>query len=191
MPPKVEITKDKVLEAAFDMVREQGLDVLTARNIAHRLQCSTQPIYSACGNMDELKEELFDRAVDFAIDTMKTYKNEQNSPAMNLILGCLIFSHQEKHLFRALYLSDYRAVYLSNNKDRLNEEIYAAFLQIDHRLQEIEETRARSVYLKIMTYWLGIGTKINTNTSELDLDEATNMLEEMYKLLSVKEGLVR
>ncbi|MCM3172399.1 TetR/AcrR family transcriptional regulator [Paenibacillus sp. MER 99-2] len=191
MPPKVEITKDKVLDAAFEMVREQGLDVLTARNIARRLHCSTQPIYSAYGNMDELKEELFDRAINFAIGTMKTYKNEQNSPAMNLILGCLIFSHQEKHLFRALYLSDYRAVYLSNHTDRLNEEIYVAFLQIDDRLQVIEETRARSMYLKIMTYWLGISTMINTNISELDLDEATRMLEEMYKLLSVKEGLMR
>ncbi|WP_145409312.1 TetR/AcrR family transcriptional regulator [Paenibacillus xylanexedens] len=191
MPPKVEITKDKVLDAAFEMVREQGFDVLTARNIARRLHCSTQPIYSAYGNMDELKEELFDRAINFAIDTMKTYKNEQNSPAMNLILGCLIFSHQEKHLFRALYLSDYRAVYLSNHTDRLNEEIYAAFLQIDDRLQVIEENRARAMYLKIMTYWLGISTMINTNTSELDLDEATMMLEELYKLLSVKEGLMR
>ncbi|CAG7642154.1 hypothetical protein PAESOLCIP111_04311 [Paenibacillus solanacearum] len=190
MPPKAEITKEKVLDAAFDVVREQGLDVLTARSIAKRLGCSTQPIYSVYGSMDKVKDDVFNNTVDFALASMKEYVNDKNALAMNLVLGCLLFARNERHLFRALYLSDYRGEYFKKHKDRLNEEIYAAFFQIDNRLTTIEESKIKKIFLKISTYWLGIGTLINTNTMELDINEATEMIEEMYKILTVKEGLV-
>lgn len=190
MPPKAEITKEKVLDAAFEMVREQGLEVLTARSIAQRLKCSTQPIYSAYGSMEELKDDVYSRAVDFAIAGMRQYEDDKNSPAMKLALGCLLFAHNEKQLFRTIYLSDYRSYYLTRYKDRLNEEMYAAFLQLDDRLRSISESNLQKMFLKIIAYWIGIGTMINTNTLELEIDLATEMLEEMYQTLSIKEGLV-
>lgn len=189
MPPKTEITKEKVLDAAFEMVREHGLDILTARNIANRLNCSTQPIYSAYGRMEEIKDDVFNQAVDFALAGMKQYVNDNNAQAMNLAIGCLMFARDEKQLFKALFLSDYRTEYLKKYNDRLNDELYTAFLQIDHRLSTIDESKTRKIFLKIMTYWLGIGTMINTNTLKLDISEATEMLEEMYKALTSKEGL--
>lgn len=190
MPPKAEMTKEKVLGAAFDILREQGLELLTARSIAQRLKCSTQPIYSIYGSMEEVKDDVFNRAVDFALANMKQYDNEKNAPAMNLAIGCLLFAHNEKCLFRALYLSDYRNHYLKRNKDKLNEEMYAAFLQIDNRLTTIEESKAEKMFLKIITYWLGIATMINTSMLELDINEATEMLEEMYQTLTRKEGFI-
>lgn len=190
MPPKAEISKKKVLDAAFEMVREQGLEVLTARSIAQRLKCSTQPIYSAYGSMEEVKDEVFTRAVDFALAAMKQYDNDKNAPAMNLAIGCLLFARNEKNLFRTLYLSDYRRNYLERNKDKFNEEMYAAFLQLDNRLNTIAKSKAEKIFLKLTTYWLGIGTMINTNTLELDINEATEMLEEMFQTLMIKEGFI-
>jgi len=172
------------------MVREHGLEVLTARSIAQRLKCSTQPIYSAYGNMEEVKDDVFNRAIDFALDSMKQYVNDKNEPAMNLAIGCLLFARNEEHLFRTLYLSDFRRHYLKRNKDKLNEELYVAFMQLDNRLRTIEESKVKKMFLKLTTYWLGIGTMINTTSLELDINEATEMLEEMYQTLTIKEGLI-
>lgn len=97
---------------------------------------------------------------------------------------------RKKGLFKALYLSDYRRQFLERNTDKLSEELFAAFLQIDNRLSKLEESKAKTVFFKLVTYWLGIGTRINTNTIDLDIDEATEMLEEMYKMLTRKEGLL-
>lgn len=190
MPPKAVITKEKVLDAAFEMVREQGLEVLTARSISQRLRCSTQPIYSVYESMEEVKDDVINRAADFALAGMKQYDNDKNASAMNLAIGCLLFARNEKHLFRALFLSDYRRDYLKKNNDKLKEEMYAAFLQIDNRLSTIEESKAEKLFFKIVAYWLGIGTMINTDTVELDINEATEMLEEMYRTLTIKEGLI-
>lgn len=190
MPPKAEISKEKVLDAAFEMVREQGLEVLSARSIAQRLKCSTQPIYSVYGNMEEVKDDVFNRATDFALAGMKQYDDDKNAPAMNLAIGCLLFAQNEKQLFRALYLSDYRRDYLKRNNDKLKEEMYAAFLQLDKRLTSIDKSKAEKMFFKLLTYWLGIGTMINTNTLEFDIDDATEMLEEMYQTLLMKEGKI-
>ncbi|MFC3749018.1 TetR/AcrR family transcriptional regulator [Paenibacillus sp. GCM10012306] len=189
MPPKAEITKEKVLEAAFEMVREQGLDVLTARSISQKLKCSTQPIYSVYGNMEELKDDVFNQVATFALTSMKQYDNNSNAPAMNFAIGCLLFAQNEKHLFRVLFLSDYGGDYFKRNKDRLQEEMYTAFLQIDNRLSMLEKSKIEKIFYKLSLYWLGIGTMINTNMSELDIHEATEMLEEMYTTLTIKEGL--
>jgi hypothetical protein len=172
------------------MVRKNGIDVLTARSIAQKLKCFTQPIYSMYGGMEEVKDDVFSRAVDFVLTSMKQYENEKNVPAMNLAIGCLLFARNEKHLFRALYLSDYSSHYLKRNKDKINDEMYAAFKQFDKRLSMITESRVQKMFLKLTVYWLGIGTMINTNTSELDIDEAIAMLGEMYQALTIKEGLI-
>lgn len=190
MPPKAVITKEKVLNAAFEIVRGQGVEALSARSIAQRLKCSTQPIYSMYASMEEVNDDVYNRAIDYALARMNQYRNEKNSAAMNLAIGCLLFAQEEKGLFRALYLSDYRRQFLVRNTDRLSESLFAAFLQIDNRLSVLEESKAKTIFFKLVTYWLGIGTSINTNTIELDINDATEMLEEMYKMLTRKEGLL-
>ena len=45
MPPRKRIFREDILKAAVDLVREQGTLALSVRNIAGKLNCSTQPIY--------------------------------------------------------------------------------------------------------------------------------------------------
>lgn len=44
--PKQRITKEMVVEAAFEIAREQGMEQVVVKSIAARLNCSVQPIYS-------------------------------------------------------------------------------------------------------------------------------------------------
>jgi len=55
MPAKKQISKEAILQAALEIVRECGLSAVNARNLAKKLQCSTQPIYLSFTGMDELK----------------------------------------------------------------------------------------------------------------------------------------
>ena len=45
MPPKPKVTKQQILEGAVALVREKGAGALTAKALAARLGCSTQPIF--------------------------------------------------------------------------------------------------------------------------------------------------
>ena len=50
MPPKPKFTKEDIVEAAFNIVREQGWEALTQRSIAQKLNASIGPIYSSLSN---------------------------------------------------------------------------------------------------------------------------------------------
>ena len=58
MPPKAKFTREDIVEAALCIVREKGIDALTARSLAEELGSSAQPIFTVFKNMEEVQVEL-------------------------------------------------------------------------------------------------------------------------------------
>ena len=56
MARKEQISKQMILDGAFDLVRTQGIEMLTARKLAAHISCSTQPIFRVYTNMEELSD---------------------------------------------------------------------------------------------------------------------------------------
>ena len=65
MPPKVKITRDMIIDAAFDIIRNEGSENLNARNIAARLNCSTQPVLYSFKTVDEIREAVYRKADEY------------------------------------------------------------------------------------------------------------------------------
>lgn len=68
--PKQKITKEMVVETAFQLAREGGMERVQVNPIAVRLGCSVQPIYSYCQNMDGLRRDVYARVRDFVHETL-------------------------------------------------------------------------------------------------------------------------
>jgi len=188
MPPKTDLTQEKIERAGFELIREQGFDSLTARGVAQRLQCSTQPIYSLYSNIEELKSRVYDKVIAFALSCMGAYQDSRNSPALNGAIGFLRFAKEEKQLFRTLYQSGYKK-YDTRSDFFIVEELCLASMRHSKRLSGIPQEQLRSIFLKLNIYMIGIGTLLSSNTLELDITEATDMIREMYEMLLGKEGL--
>ena len=58
MPPKAKFTKNEIVEAAMQIVREQGLEAVTSRELGKRLGSSACPIFTVFSNMEEVKSEI-------------------------------------------------------------------------------------------------------------------------------------
>ena len=65
--PKQRITKEMVVDAAFEIARKDGIEKATVKTIAEKLGCSVQPIYSYCKNMDGLKNDVAEKARTFIL----------------------------------------------------------------------------------------------------------------------------
>ena len=52
MPPKAKVTREDILSACVEIIRESGFDAVNARALASRLGCSTQPIFSNYASME-------------------------------------------------------------------------------------------------------------------------------------------
>ncbi|MCH5263352.1 MAG: TetR/AcrR family transcriptional regulator, partial [Lachnospiraceae bacterium] len=62
MARKETITKEEILNAAFQMTRENGFSNVSARTLAAKAGCSTQPIFRVYKNMEELGNDLYAKA---------------------------------------------------------------------------------------------------------------------------------
>ena len=87
MPPKAKLSKEEIIETAFEMTRENGFEHVTARELAHRLGCSTQPIFHVFQNMEEVKKEVYERTRAFF--TKEMMENPHGEPGRKKICsGC-------------------------------------------------------------------------------------------------------
>ncbi|MCM1117766.1 MAG: TetR/AcrR family transcriptional regulator [bacterium] len=105
MPRKESITIEQILDTAFEMTREEGFASVTARRVAARAGCSTQPIFRVYKNMEELWDAVYERAAIFFQDFYSQYPRMARTPFVNLGMAYIAFARKEGHLFELLFLS--------------------------------------------------------------------------------------
>ena len=100
MPKKPTMTKEAMIAGAFRLVREQGYDVLTARNLASFLGCSTQPIMYQFPNLDDLRDLTYQKADLFHTEYILTAGD-----LLEMGLRYVQFAKEEPLLFKFLFQS--------------------------------------------------------------------------------------
>ena len=107
MPAARKVSKDEIIDAAVEVLRDGGFSAVNARSVAKKLGCSTQPIYFSFQNMDELKAALTERAVAMHTrrvrDSLRAHEGN-DSRYSSYGMGFVKFAAEEKQLFRWLYL---------------------------------------------------------------------------------------
>ena len=107
MPATKKVSKEEIIEAAVDVLRDGGFSAINARSVAKKLGCSTQPIYFSFKNMDELKTALTEHAIQMHTqrvrDSLRIHEGN-DSRYSSYGMGFVKFAAEEKQLFRWLYL---------------------------------------------------------------------------------------
>ena len=79
MARKETITIDMILDTAFAMTREEGFANVTARKVAAKAGCSTQPIFRVYKNMDELWRAVYDKAAVYFRNYCRSFPKREKS----------------------------------------------------------------------------------------------------------------
>lgn len=106
MARKETITINNILDAAFTMAREEGFEGVTARKLAQRAGCSTQPIFRLYRNMGELQADLYGRVIAFFDDYYEHSPRKDSKAFIDLGMAYIRFASEERNLFRMLFLSE-------------------------------------------------------------------------------------
>lgn len=177
MARKETITIQMILDTAFSMTREEGFANVTARKVAAKAGCSTQPIFRVYKNMDELWSAVYEKAVAFFQDYYSLFPRTGKTPFANLGMAYIAFAREEGHLFELLFLShrkNRRSMYdLLNGADgNVLYEINRARAEGCSRPQEV-----------FMRMWIFIhGSACMTLTGDYDLSnvETLSVLKQVY-----------
>ena len=58
MPPKAKFSRDEIVETALAIVREDGIQALTARALGDKLGSSARPVFTVFQNMEEVQDAV-------------------------------------------------------------------------------------------------------------------------------------
>ncbi len=178
MARKESITIQDILETAFEMTREEGFQNVTARKVAAKAGCSTQPIFRVYKNMEELCGAVYDRAVTFFQEKLSRRDSRSAVPFVDLGMAYITFAVEEKHLFELLFVAHGSA----------RKEMYEVVNGNDGNVMK-EVSKASTLGCKdasamFMKMWIFIhGAACMSLTGEYDLkeDETRKLLEEAYR----------
>lgn len=109
MPAATKLTKEAIAEGAFDLVRAEGHEALTARNLAARLGCSTQPLLYWYASVDDIRKAAYARADAWHTAYLTAPPEDGRDPLSALGLRYIRFAAEEPRLFRFLFQSDHFA----------------------------------------------------------------------------------
>ena len=101
MPPKPKLRKDDIVKIAFDHVRKNGWEGLTARYLAEKLNSSTKPIYFHFTSMKQIEEAVVKKAMALILEYTTTSRT--GDPWIDQAVGVVMFAVEEKYLFRSIF----------------------------------------------------------------------------------------
>jgi AcrR family transcriptional regulator len=166
------IFKEDILNASFDIVREEGFKNFTARRVAKKLQSSTQPIYKEFNGMDQIKKSLMKCIKTFMNENIfVVYKEDQS--IVEVCLNYIQFAKEEPTFFRALFLDQALDV------TELHEFSYHFFVEaIKNDAFENEEELTKIIWPSVH----GMAVLMAQGQLQLSEEEMAHTLKQLVQL---------
>ena len=178
MPPKVRVTKEDIITASVEMVREKGVDVLNARAIAAHMGCSTQPIFSNYASMDELKQDVMNNAYSLYMNFLKQEtESNQYPPYKATGMGYIRFAKEEKELFKMLFMRDRSNETIADEWDE-SAQMSISMMQ---KALGLPSEKVKQFHLEMWIYVHGIASLLATSYLPLEWDHISNMITDAYE----------
>lgn len=178
--PKQRITKEMVVNAAFELARTGGLEQVLVHAIAEKIGCSVQPIYSYCKNMEELRKDVTERVTYFIREYLASHIDAKD-PFRSTGHAYIQLSREEPNLFKIFILHKREGI--SSLDDLYRCE---ASEQIPTFLAEklsIPVKQAKQLHLDMLIYTIGLGTIFSVTSPGISSDEIFSQQERIYQIL--------
>ena len=185
MPTKIKISKEMILDSAFSIVREYGMEKLSNRELANQLNCSIRPIYYQFANVDELQKELYQKIekyfYEFLLDNMVEEIPQYKQVGINYIK----FAKKEKKLFQTLFIS---GIGLTPNAfiSKVGED-YKKIEKLIEISTNLKDNDIKDFHTKMWIFCHGIATLVANNTINLTDNQIEELLSCEFQALMLLE----
>lgn len=187
MSKNVTITKEMILASAFDIVREKGLEGISNRELAKKLNCSIRPIYYQFQNVEELYNELYVEIEKYFYKFLMDNMNDDMPKYKQVGINYIKFAKKEKELFKILFMSE---VDLGLNdfiaKDMEDFKELSKLIKISTNLNDED---IESFHIKMWIFSHGLATLVASSTINISDKQLKQLLSlEFQALMLLKEN---
>lgn len=183
MARKKTITKEQILNAAYEVVATEGFSKFTARNIATKMKCSTQPIYLEFKNMDDLKEELFEKIHSYLATEVFPVKHTGNT-IIDLALNYIHFAKNENKLYRALYLEEYGG---GKRMQSFSYDYFSNAVKSGKEYSELSEVEIASLHMGTWIVATGVAALMTSGIICPTDEQIIRLMEESIETILERE----
>lgn len=181
MPPKAKFTREQIIDGAFGIVREAGMDALTARSLAKRLGTSTAPIFTVFESLEAVQNEVIRRAKELYAEYLQAGLR-QTPPFKGAGLQFIRFAREEPELFRLLCMTGNGAQELTHFLPE-HDDNAPAVLDAVMRGHGLNEEKARKLYNHLSVYTYGIAVLFAQKCCMFSMEDIDRMLTEVFTAL--------
>ena len=183
MPPKARITRELILDAAFQIAREQGIAQVSARSIAKRLHCSTQPVLYHFATVEQICKETYQRAD--AYHSAYIAPTKENPSMLEVGAAYVRFAAEEKQLFRLLFQSDHFSQ--QSLSDLVNDEGAQPLIALLAKTLDLPPDKAKDAFTARFLMVHGMASMLANNSMEYDEDTVLRLLRAQFAPHSQEE----
>jgi AcrR family transcriptional regulator len=179
MPPKITFTKEKIIDAAFEIYKDSGLESISIRKIAAKLGSSIAPIYSNFKNVGEVKKSIMERTLNILI--RYTEREFSSNAFLNIGLGLLNFAKDYGVLYKELFINSSEYAYLTDEFVARNLQ----HMKKESMMDGLSDQEMKRVHEKVRLFTHGLATQICSGSMQGKSDEYIHQL-----LMEVGEDIV-
>ena len=180
VPAKKQITKENILNAAFEIVRKSGIEALNMRTLAKVCNCSTQPIYLSFANSEQLKYELAIKTVNFFnVFIENVIKSGKYLEYKAVGMGYILFAKEEPNLFKFILMNE------GEKKQGLEEMTVETSVQIIMKNYGITHAHAYRLHIEMWLFVHGIATMCMNGYLGEDMQGISDMVTDVFNGLIV------
>ena len=189
MPPRAKITKDMVVDAAFEVARKTGAENINARTVSNELNCSTQPVMYHFETIEMLKRAAYKKTDEYHTEYLMNIPETQEDVLLGIGLNYIRFAVKEPNLFRFLFQSGF--VEGHSLLEMINSEELTPVLSVMQKAMDINIEQTKEVFVTLALFVHGYASIIANNSLEYDETLITIHLEKVYKgaILALQEEI--
>lgn len=166
MPPKAKISKEMIVEEAFQIARTHGVDKITARSISQRLNCSTQPVLYYFATVEEIKAAVYQQANDYHTRWLMNMEHDCENPMLRIGMNYICFAAEERNLFHLLFQSnEFSGVGIM---DLVQSEELEPVMQVLQQEAGVTMDEAREVFTTLFVFVHGYASMFANNEMVYD-----------------------
>lgn len=189
MPPRTKITKEMVIDAAFEVAREAGGDNINARTVAKKLNCSTQPVMYHFATIEDLKKAVYAKLDRFHTEYIMNIQKPQAGAMLGIGLNYIRFAVKEPNLFRFLFQSGFAVE--NNLLEMINSNELTPVISAMQEALNLNVEQTKDVFITLAMFVHGYAGIIVNNALEYDEELVKVHLERAYKgaILAIQEEI--
>lgn len=177
--PRAKITRDMVIDAAFEVTRTAGAENVNARTVAAKLGCSTQPVMYHFETIEAMKRAVYSKLDRYHTQYLMNTEGSQEEVMLGIGLNYIRFAIEEPHLFRFLFQSGFVAE--NSLLEMIDSQELVPILSAMQEAEGMTMEQTKRAFLTVALFVHGYASIIANNSLIYEEKVIAAHLEQAYR----------